>query len=204
MTSLVDVPEIQLPRLRETQGTPRRTRPRTPLVAANQAGNGRSQTDRAGIPIGWEIAGANRNDCVLLEPTLDAIDAIDGRGLLADGRHDASRWWLRQRCRPGAVRACNRLAAVRIICGVRQILAIAAGLIFGLSDINGAMVLGIVAMTFGLLLNATFRTTPGPVSDLWHHFHYRDPLYKVYARVGPYAWRFGAAAIAAASCRVVG
>jgi transposase len=38
-------------------------------------------TDRAGIPIGWEIAGANRNDCVLLEPTLDAID---GRGLLDD------------------------------------------------------------------------------------------------------------------------
>ena len=27
-------------------------------------------TNRAGIPIGWEIAGANRNDCVLLEPTL--------------------------------------------------------------------------------------------------------------------------------------
>ena len=38
-------------------------------------------TDRAGIPIGWEIAGANRNDCVLLEPTLDVIDA---RGLLGD------------------------------------------------------------------------------------------------------------------------
>jgi len=38
-------------------------------------------TDRAGIPVGWETAGANRNDCVLLEPT---VDAIDGRGLLAD------------------------------------------------------------------------------------------------------------------------
>jgi hypothetical protein len=38
-------------------------------------------TDRNGIPIGWEIAGANRNDCVLLEPTLDAVD---GRGLLDD------------------------------------------------------------------------------------------------------------------------
>lgn len=38
-------------------------------------------TDRNGTPIGWEIAGANRNDCVLLEPTLDAIDA---RGLLDD------------------------------------------------------------------------------------------------------------------------
>lgn len=38
-------------------------------------------TDRWGIPIGWEQAGANRNDCVLLEPTLDAVD---GRGLLIE------------------------------------------------------------------------------------------------------------------------
>src|SRR5215207_4431494 len=38
-------------------------------------------TDRNGIPIGWEIAGANSNDCVLLAATLDAVDA---RGLLAD------------------------------------------------------------------------------------------------------------------------
>lgn len=38
-------------------------------------------TDRNGIPIGWEQAGANRNDCVLLDPTLDAIDA---RGLLGE------------------------------------------------------------------------------------------------------------------------
>lgn len=38
-------------------------------------------TDRNGIPLGWEIAGANRNDCILLEPTLDAVDA---RGLLCD------------------------------------------------------------------------------------------------------------------------
>jgi transposase len=38
-------------------------------------------TDRNGIPIGWEIAGANRNDCVLLEPTLDAVD---GRGLIGE------------------------------------------------------------------------------------------------------------------------
>ena len=27
-------------------------------------------TDTYGIPIGWTIDGANRNDCVLLEPTL--------------------------------------------------------------------------------------------------------------------------------------
>ena len=38
-------------------------------------------TERNGIPIGWEQAGANRNDCVLLAATLDAVD---GRGLLVD------------------------------------------------------------------------------------------------------------------------
>jgi transposase len=38
-------------------------------------------TDRNGIPIGWEIAAANRNDCVLLEPTLDAVD---GHGLISE------------------------------------------------------------------------------------------------------------------------
>jgi len=37
--------------------------------------------DRNGLPLGWEIAGANRNDCVLFEPTLDGVA---GRGLLAD------------------------------------------------------------------------------------------------------------------------
>lgn len=38
-------------------------------------------TDRNGIPLGWASDGANRNDSVMLEPTLD--DAA-GRGLLAD------------------------------------------------------------------------------------------------------------------------
>lgn len=38
-------------------------------------------TDLAGIPIGWVIDGANRNDSVLLAPTLD--DAAE-RGLLCD------------------------------------------------------------------------------------------------------------------------
>jgi transposase len=38
-------------------------------------------TDRAGVPIGWTVDGANRNDSILLEPTLD--DAA-GRGLLSD------------------------------------------------------------------------------------------------------------------------
>lgn len=38
-------------------------------------------TDRWGIPIGWVAAGANRNDSILLEPTLQAIA---DRGLLSD------------------------------------------------------------------------------------------------------------------------
>jgi hypothetical protein len=38
-------------------------------------------TDRAGIPIGWSVAGANANDSILLAPTLD--DSA-GRGLLAE------------------------------------------------------------------------------------------------------------------------
>ena len=37
--------------------------------------------DRHGIPIGWTTEGANRNDCVLLEPTLNAVAA---RGLLLE------------------------------------------------------------------------------------------------------------------------
>jgi len=38
-------------------------------------------TDRVGIPIGWVIDGANRNDCVMFEPTLAKVAE---RGLLAD------------------------------------------------------------------------------------------------------------------------
>ena len=38
-------------------------------------------TDRDGIPIGWTVDGANRNDSILLAPTLDAAA---GHGLLAD------------------------------------------------------------------------------------------------------------------------
>jgi transposase len=38
-------------------------------------------SDRHGIPIGWAIDGANRNDVRLLEPTIDAIEAT---GLLVD------------------------------------------------------------------------------------------------------------------------
>jgi transposase len=38
-------------------------------------------TDRWGIPVGWVAAGANRNDSILLEPTLQAVA---DRGLLTD------------------------------------------------------------------------------------------------------------------------
>lgn len=57
-------------------------------------GTGKNPTDRAklgwkwslacdatGIPIGWSISGANRNDIKLLDPTLDAIEA---NGLLSE------------------------------------------------------------------------------------------------------------------------
>jgi hypothetical protein len=37
--------------------------------------------DRHGIPIGWTAAGANRNDCIVLAPTLESVM---GRGLLAE------------------------------------------------------------------------------------------------------------------------
>ena len=38
-------------------------------------------TDRNGIPLGWSIDGANRNDSALLAPTLDAVA---GRSLLTE------------------------------------------------------------------------------------------------------------------------
>ena len=38
-------------------------------------------TDRAGIPVGWAIDGANRNDVKMLDPTLDAIEL---NGLLGE------------------------------------------------------------------------------------------------------------------------
>jgi hypothetical protein len=37
--------------------------------------------DRHGIPVGWTADGANRNDCILLAPTLDAVA---NRGMLHD------------------------------------------------------------------------------------------------------------------------
>ena len=44
---------------------------RTPLIGRSWAGSGRSLSERHGIPIGWAIDGANRNDVRMLEPTLD-------------------------------------------------------------------------------------------------------------------------------------
>lgn len=38
-------------------------------------------TDRVGIPIGWVIDGANRNDCVMFDPT---ISSVADRGLLEE------------------------------------------------------------------------------------------------------------------------
>jgi transposase len=43
-------------------------------------------TDRGGIPLGWTVEGANRNDCVLLGPTLDAVNAR-GRRIEVDTLH---------------------------------------------------------------------------------------------------------------------
>ena len=76
------------------------THPRSPSAAACTKpraageGTGPNPTDRAktgwkrsvatdllGAPIGWVIDGANRNDSILLEPTLQAVA---DRGLLAD------------------------------------------------------------------------------------------------------------------------
>jgi transposase len=61
---------------------------------AGGEGTGKNPTDRAklgwkwsimteknGIPIGWTIEGANRNDCILLEPTMASAAE---RGLLGD------------------------------------------------------------------------------------------------------------------------
>ena len=48
-------------------------------------------TDTNGVPIGWVIDGANRNDSILLAPTLDDVDE---RGLLVRHRDPLARPWL--------------------------------------------------------------------------------------------------------------
>ena len=84
-----------------------------------------------------------------------------------------------------------------------RLAAVAAGFLLGLSGTSGVVPLGIVALAFGVLMTAAFRPTPGAVAAVWHRLHNRDPLYTVYARVGPYTSRFGAAVIGAALLRVV-
>ena len=54
---------------------------RSPVDRAKLGWKWSLAVDAAGIPIGWAIDGANRNDVKLLEPTLDAVAAT---GLLAD------------------------------------------------------------------------------------------------------------------------
>ena len=53
----------------------------TPPTEPRSAGSGRSRLTCSPIPIGWVIDGANRNDSILLEPTLQAVA---DRGLLLD------------------------------------------------------------------------------------------------------------------------
>src|SRR5665647_1883341 len=53
----------------------------TPPTERRSGGNGRSRPTSSPIPIGWVIDGANRNDSILLEPTLQAVA---DRGLLLD------------------------------------------------------------------------------------------------------------------------
>ncbi len=71
-------------------------------------------TDRAGIPVGWATAGANRNDVMLAAPTLDAVA---GRGLLAeietlhlDRGYDNTR----------VATACTERGLVDVICAKRR------------------------------------------------------------------------------------
>lgn len=90
-------------------------------------GTGRNPTDRAkggwkwsiatdlvGIPIGWVIDGANRNDSILLEPTLQTVA---DRGLLADIEtlhldrgYDSAL----------TIERCHRLGLADIVCAKRR------------------------------------------------------------------------------------
>ena len=42
-----------------------------PPIGPSSDGSGRSSTTRSGIPFGWTVDGANRNDSVILTPTLE-------------------------------------------------------------------------------------------------------------------------------------
>jgi Transposase DDE domain len=71
-------------------------------------------TDTVGVPIGWVIDGANRNDSVLLEPTLQAVAS---RGLLTDVQtlhldkgYDSHL----------TIERCHNLGVTDIVCAKRQ------------------------------------------------------------------------------------
>lgn len=71
-------------------------------------------TDRYGIPLGWVIAGANRNDSALLEPTLHAVA---DRGLLADlGTLHLDRGYDSQ----ATIERCTALGITDLICAKKR------------------------------------------------------------------------------------
>jgi hypothetical protein len=72
-------------------------------------------SERHGIPVGWAIDGANRNDVAMLEPTIDAIDAtglLDEIGTLhLDRGYDSGA--VRDRLRAGASPSSRSSAVAR-------------------------------------------------------------------------------------------
>ena len=71
-------------------------------------------TDLFGIPIGWVIDGANRNDSVLLEPTLQAVAdrglLLDVQTLHLDRGYDSSL----------TLQRCHRLGLTDIVCAKKK------------------------------------------------------------------------------------
>ncbi len=71
-------------------------------------------TDLFGIPIGWVIDGANRNDSILLEPTLKAVAArgllLDVQTLHLDRGYDSKL----------TLERCHRLGVADIVCAKKK------------------------------------------------------------------------------------
>ncbi len=71
-------------------------------------------TDLFGIPIGWVIDGANRNDSILLEPTLQAVAKrgllLDVETLHLDRRYDSNL----------TTQRCHRLGVTDIVCAKKK------------------------------------------------------------------------------------
>ena len=72
-------------------------------------------TDRWGVPLGWVIDGANRNDSVLLEPTLHAVAdrglLLDVQTLHLDRGYDSNL----------TLQRCSDLGLTDIICAKRRV-----------------------------------------------------------------------------------